>query len=87
MRVSTSPPGTSVVWQSAPGTAGPPLVAGDNVWWLSTTSGELVAASAANGHEVKRLPVGSLPSRFTSAAAALGRIFVPAGRQMLAFGS
>src|SRR5436305_809666 len=49
--VRTDPaPSFSVVWRGPRGSAGPPVIAGDAVWWLSTESGELVGSATADGH-------------------------------------
>ena len=80
-------PSFSVAWHGPRAAAGPPAIAGDTVWWLSTRSGELVGSAVADGHEVARIRVGDLPSQFTSPSVSGGQVFVPAGRKIVAVAS
>jgi hypothetical protein len=60
-------------WNMLSGFAGPPIVAGGNVWTQS--QGNLYGFDAATGAQIANISVGSF-SRFESPAAGGGRIFV-----------
>jgi outer membrane protein assembly factor BamB len=72
-------------WTATVNTPGPTLVAGGVVWTVATGSGDLVALDRSSGRVVTSMHVGSVPSRFTSAAAGGGRVVVAAERTVLAF--
>jgi outer membrane protein assembly factor BamB len=76
-----------VGWTASVNTPGPTIVAGGSVWTVATGSGDLVALDRDSGRVVTSVHVGSVPSRFTSAAAGGGRVVVAAERSVLAFGN
>jgi outer membrane protein assembly factor BamB len=73
-------------WTASMGTPGPTVVADGAVWVVATDRGDLIAIDQASGHEVATLPLGGVPSRFTSPAIGYGRVVVGAGRVVFAFG-
>ena len=77
----------TVGWHAPLDTPGPTIVAGGAVWTVATGSGTLVALDAASGVVRTTQSIGDVPSRFTSPAAAGGRVVVPAGTTVFAFGS
>ncbi len=76
-----------VGWTTPVSTPGPTIVAGGAVWAVATGSGDLVALDASSGRTVLSEHIGNVPSRFTSPAAGSGRVVVPAGRVVIAFGT
>jgi PQQ-like domain len=75
-----------VGWTATVNTPGPTIVAAGAVWTVATGSGDLVALDPSSGRVVSSVHIGSVPSRFTSAAAGGGRVVVAAQRTVLAFG-
>jgi outer membrane protein assembly factor BamB len=75
-----------VGWTATVNTPGPTIVASGAVWTVATGSGDLVALDRDSGRVVSSAHVGSVPSRFTPAAAGGGRVVVAADRTVLAFG-
>jgi hypothetical protein len=76
-----------VGWTATVNTPGPTIVAAGAVWTVATGSGDLVALDPSSGRVVSSVHIGSVPSRFTSAAAGGGRVVVAAQRTVLAFGA
>ncbi len=76
-----------VGWTTPVSTAGPTIIAGGAVWAVATGSGDLVALDASSGRTLLSEHIGNVPSRFTSPAAGAGRVVVPAGRVVMAFGT
>ncbi|MDQ1432049.1 MAG: hypothetical protein QOF40_2651 [Actinomycetota bacterium] len=73
---------------TAPLTApGPTVIAGGAVWTVGTRDRVLVALDRASGKSLVSEPIGTVPSQFTSPAAAGGRIVVGAERKLTAFGA
>jgi polyvinyl alcohol dehydrogenase (cytochrome) len=64
----------SAAWNRLTTFAGPPIVAGGNVWTMS--NGNLYGFNATTGAQIANISVGSF-SRFESPAAAGGKVFVP----------
>ncbi|TMK54521.1 MAG: hypothetical protein E6G60_21905 [Actinobacteria bacterium] len=67
-------------------TPGPTIVTAGAVWSVATDDGVLVAVDPSTGKTLFSQDIGRVPSRFTSPAAAGGRVFVAADRKVLAFG-
>ncbi|MFN8026109.1 MAG: hypothetical protein U0W40_07080 [Acidimicrobiia bacterium] len=61
------------------------MLAAGTLWTVATSSGDLAAIDPATGAERARIHIGSVPSRFTSLAAAGDAVFVGADRTMFAF--
>jgi hypothetical protein len=76
-----------VGWTTPVSTPGPTIIAGDAVWAVATGSGDLVELDASSGRKLFSEHIGTVPSRFTSPAAGSGRVVVPAGRVVIAFGT
>ena len=75
----------TTAWRSASFTAGPPIVTGGRVWTIDTGSGTLYELDARSGKVRFQRSVGSV-THFATPAEAGGRLFVPAGSQIIAFG-
>jgi outer membrane protein assembly factor BamB len=78
--------GFRVAWKSPISNPGPTIVTPGAVWSVANGTGELVAFDPSSGQQLAIWQIGQTPSRFTSPAAGDGRIFVAAGRRLLAFG-
>ncbi len=66
--ISVAPGGTfSVLWQTASGANGPPVLGGGSVVSADTNDGNLIVLNASSGAEEGQIGVGSLP-HFTSPA-------------------
>ena len=79
-------PSFSVAWSSPTFSAGPPIVAGGVVWAMDTSNGSLFGLNALTG--VQRFQAANLGpmTHFTTPTAGQGRIYVPVGDQVMAFG-
>ena len=69
-------------WNRLTTFAGPPILAGGNVWTMS--AGNLYGFNAVSGAQIANISVGSF-SRFESPAAAGGLIFVPTSNGLKAY--
>ena len=76
----------SVRWTAGAPVPGPPIVTTGAVWTVATGSGGLLALDPSTGSRLASLPIGTVPSRFTSPAAGGGRVLVAASRTVMAFG-
>jgi outer membrane protein assembly factor BamB len=77
----------STGWKASIDTPGPTIVANGAVWAVATGSGALIAINASTGAQLTSQSIGSVPSRFTSAAAGGRRVVVGAGGVVEAFGN
>jgi outer membrane protein assembly factor BamB len=73
----------AIVWRAS-ATAGPPIVAGGAVWMIDTDTATLNAFVPATGQLIAASPLGSV-THFATPAAGGGRLFAPAGSQVIAF--
>jgi outer membrane protein assembly factor BamB len=72
----------STAWK-ADVSAGPPILAGGAVWTIDGST--LHAYSAATGGSIASFDLGNQTTHFPSPAAGGGRLFAPAGSQLVAF--
>jgi hypothetical protein len=75
-----------VVWHGPSGSAGPPSVTGATVWTVAGGSDQLVALDAATGTRQASYPTGGVP-HFASLGVGGGRILIPSGASIEAFGA
>ncbi|MGH9057864.1 MAG: PQQ-binding-like beta-propeller repeat protein [Acidimicrobiales bacterium] len=80
----SSPARLSVVWSDTGIRPGPPVVAGGDVWAVDT-AGTLVGLAGTTGRRVYGHPI-AVAGSFPSLAAAGGRLYVPDGDRIAAFG-
>jgi len=85
LRVGSGPAFT-VAWRGPSVRAGAPIVAGGVVWSMDR-GGTLYGFDPTSGNVRAQLPVGAFSTSFPSLAAAGGRLFVPAGQRLIAFGA
>jgi outer membrane protein assembly factor BamB len=85
VQVTTRADGFTVGWTTKMTNPGPPVLAGTTLWTVVTSGGDLAALDPATGTELARIHIGSVPSRFTSLAAAGDAVYVGADRTMFAF--
>jgi outer membrane protein assembly factor BamB len=85
VQVVASGSGLRLGWATSVAGPGPSIIANGAVWAVSTTRGDLVALDVSTGAQLFSTHVGTVPSRFTSLAAADGRVFVPANSTLFAF--
>ena len=79
-------PSFSRAWTSASINPGPPIVAGGVVWAINTSNGSLYGLNATTGAtRFSALSLGPT-THFSTPTAGLGRIYVPIGDQVIAFG-
>jgi outer membrane protein assembly factor BamB len=74
----------STAWKSDSFSAGPPIIAGGAVWSIDTDSGTLTAFAPGNGRVLTTQDLGSV-THFATPSAGGGRIFAPAGSQIVGF--
>jgi outer membrane protein assembly factor BamB len=85
VEVATRADGFDKGWTAKMTNPGPPVLAGGTLWTVVTSDGDLAALDPATGSERARIHIGTVPSRFTSLAAAGDAVFVGADRTMFAF--
>jgi outer membrane protein assembly factor BamB len=73
-----------VTWRSSQFDAGPPILTGTTVWSLHISGGTLLAFDGKAGTPVRSVQVGDL-AHFATPTAGGGRLYVAAGRRLLAF--
>lgn len=83
--VSVSGSSFSVVWKGPSFPAGPPIVTGNVVWCLDTSSGTLHGYDVQTGHEAFSFNTGGV-TRFTTLTYAYGELFVGADNSIYSFG-
>jgi hypothetical protein len=74
----------SVAWKVGAALAGAPVVAGGLVWFVDG-GGTLRAVDPGSGSVVRQASVGPTGLSLPSLAGAGGRLFVPAGHQVVCF--
>jgi len=84
IKIDPTPSFTSA-WRGPSFNAGPPIVAGGEVWTLDLSQGTLYGFDPASGETRYRESVGSV-SHFTTPAAGEGQLFITASTQVVAFG-
>jgi outer membrane protein assembly factor BamB len=84
LRLDPSKPSFSIAWTAKGFSAGPPIVAGGAVWSLDTGSGQLRALDPATGRVLYTDAPGQA-AHFATPAFADGRLFVAAGRRLVAY--
>jgi hypothetical protein len=80
-----SGPAFQVDWRGPSFQAGPPILAGGLVWTVDVNAGELYGLDPGSGQARLRYRVGPV-THFASLAAGDGRLFIAAGRTLLALG-
>ena len=87
MAVATAPPNNlSILWgPSSTGSAGPPIVAGGQVWTIDAGSGTLYGLNPANGASVQHFSLGSVANHFPTPAVADGVLLAASDDQVHAF--
>jgi outer membrane protein assembly factor BamB len=87
VRVTASPPGVRLLWNSRTG-GGPPIVAGGLVWTISQ-AGWLYGLDPRTGHVRRQAPLngpsGMDTNHFPTPAAGAGLLLAPAGNRVYAF--
>ena len=83
VRVTASPPGVRLLWNSRTG-GGPPIVAGGLVWTISQ-GGWLYGLDAGTGHVRRQAPIGTGANHFPTPSAGAGLLLAPAGNRVVAF--
>jgi outer membrane protein assembly factor BamB len=84
VRVQTSPPRLTPLWQATNGVGGPPIVAGGFVWSIGQ-NGELVAFNRSNGAVVQQFALGSIANHFPTPSVGAGRLFAPGSNRVFAY--
>ncbi|MCI4364982.1 MAG: PQQ-binding-like beta-propeller repeat protein [Thermoplasmata archaeon] len=74
----------SVAWSSSSFDAGAPIVTGDVVWGIDTSSATLLGLNFSTGLQMFSFPLGTV-GHFCTPAAAPGRVYVAAGDQLSSF--
>jgi hypothetical protein len=83
---STGAPNTvNVLWHTATGAGGPPIVAGGLVWSIDTGNATLYGLDPATGGAVQSLPLGSEANHFPTPTVADGLLLAPSSDQVHAF--
>ncbi|MDA4127593.1 MAG: hypothetical protein OK452_10415 [Thaumarchaeota archaeon] len=82
--LSYSPNSFQVLWRTPSFPSGPPIVTGNVVWAIDTSSGMLHGYDAKSGTSLFSLSTGQV-TRFTTPATGDGRVFVAAGSKIFAF--
>ena len=79
-------PSFTVAWRGPSFQTGPPIIAGNAVWDVDTSTGTLDAFSLTSGHLLfQDNSIGSPPTHFNSLSAGDSQIFVTAGREVSAY--
>jgi outer membrane protein assembly factor BamB len=74
----------STAWKSDSFNAGPPIIAGGAVWSIDVDSGTLTAFAPDSGRVITTQDLGSV-THFATPSAGGGRLFAPAGGQVIGF--
>jgi hypothetical protein len=82
--LSLSPNSFQVLWRSPGFPSGPPIVTGNLVWALDTSSGTLHGYDTKTGTSLFSLSTGQV-TKFTTPATGDGRLFVATGSRVFAF--
>ncbi|MDA4119325.1 MAG: PQQ-binding-like beta-propeller repeat protein [Thaumarchaeota archaeon] len=82
--LSYSPNSFQVLWRGPSFPSGPPIVTGNVVWAIDTSSGVLHGYDAKSGTSLFLFSTGQV-TRFTTPATGDGRVFVAAGSKIFAF--
>ena len=83
VRVTASPPGVRLAWNSRTG-GGPPIVAGGLVWTISQ-GGWLYGLDPGTGHVRRQAPIGTGANHFPTPGVGAGLLLAPAGNRVVAF--
>jgi hypothetical protein len=75
----------TVEWQTTGFDAGAPIVTGDIVWGLDTSSAKLLGFNYSTGQQVFSFPLAGV-DHFSTPAAAPGALFVAGGNLLYSFG-
>ena len=86
VRVDGAPPSLSILWRTASGAGGPPIVAGGLLWSISQT-GELVALDPTTGATTQQLTIGRVANHFPTPSSGDGLLLAASARQVHAFAS
>jgi outer membrane protein assembly factor BamB len=80
-----SGPAFQVAWRGPDFQAGPPIIAGGTLWTVDVNAGELYGLDPNTGQVRLRHRLGSV-THFASLSAANGKLYITAGRALLALG-
>jgi outer membrane protein assembly factor BamB len=82
--VNVSSSSFTVAWRGPGFQAGPPVVTGNVVWTLDTSSGTLHGFDVKTGHELYSFNIGNMV-RFTTPTSAYGKMFVATDSAVYSF--
>ena len=80
-----SSPSFTVLWRGPSYLTGPPIIAGNAVWDVDVSAGQIYAFGLTSGQTLFQDAIGSPPTHFNSVSAGDGQIFVTASRQVRAY--
>ncbi len=83
VRIGTSPPSLTRVWQTATGSAGPPIIAGGMIWTINGST--LYELSPTTGASVATFSVKSEANHFPTPSVGDGLLLAPSTDQVYAF--
>jgi outer membrane protein assembly factor BamB len=84
VRITESPAGMRLLWQTSTGSSGPAVIASGLIWTISQ-SGDLYGLSPATGNAVVTESIGSVANHFPTPTVADGLLLAPASDQVDAF--
>ena len=83
VNLASNPPTFTKLWTGPPDFAGPPIVAGNAVWYIDTGKGMLHALDTSNGSSIFSYQIGNV-AHFSTPASADGLVFVAADKAIKA---
>jgi outer membrane protein assembly factor BamB len=85
VRMSSSPPGISVLWSST-NASGPPILAGGLLWALGGPADDMLfAVDPSTGRTVQQLTVGANQNHFPTPSVGGGLLLVPTASHVVAY--
>jgi outer membrane protein assembly factor BamB len=84
LRVGTSPPSVTKLWQTSAGSGGPAIIAGGFIWTISQ-AGVLYALNPATGAVAQRFSIGAEANHFPTPSVGDQLLLAPTATKVVAF--
>jgi hypothetical protein len=84
LRVGTSPPSVTKLWQTSTGSGGPAIIAGGFVWTISQ-AGVLYALDPTSGAVAQKFSIGAVVNHFPTPSVGDHLLLAPAAAKVVAF--
>jgi outer membrane protein assembly factor BamB len=84
LRIGTSPPSVTKLWQTTTGSGGPAIIAGGFVWTISQ-AGVLYALNPTTGAEAQQFSIGAVVNHFPTPSVGDHFLLAPTATKVVAF--